>query len=137
MPLQAINDIFITHLHVNHYGELPYLFCFAPWAGRWVPLRVHGPSGRTKDEGIAHMVNGMQYVPCPCRSSTVASCWDPRNVVDRRVDRRLRKIGLLEVDDLDGLPAGEDDALNEVGLFAVAFHLSHSLLPISARPDRT
>ena len=60
VPLQAINDIFFTHLHVDHYGELPYLFCFAPWAARWTPLRVHGPSGRTKDEGIAHMVEGMK-----------------------------------------------------------------------------
>ena len=40
----------LTHLHVDHYGELPYLFCFAPWAGRWIPLRVHGPSGRTKEK---------------------------------------------------------------------------------------
>ena len=43
----AVNDIFLTHLHVDHYGELPYLFAFAPWAARWKPLRVHGPSGRT------------------------------------------------------------------------------------------
>ena len=42
-----INDIFITHLHVDHYGELPYPLCFAPWAARWKPLPVHGPSGRT------------------------------------------------------------------------------------------
>ncbi len=60
VPLQTINDIFFTHLHVDHYGELPYLFCFAPWAGRWTPLRVHGPSGRTKDEGIGHMIDGMK-----------------------------------------------------------------------------
>ena len=32
VPLQMVNDIFLTHLHVDHYGELPYLFCFAPWA---------------------------------------------------------------------------------------------------------
>ena len=62
VPLQAINDIFLTHLHVDHYGELPYLFCFAPWAGRWTPLRVHGPSGRTKDEGIGHMIDGMKQM---------------------------------------------------------------------------
>ena len=60
VPLQAINDIFLTHLHVDHYGELPYLFCFAPWAGRWIPLRVHGPSGRAKNEGVAAMIDGMK-----------------------------------------------------------------------------
>ena len=43
VPLQMVNDIFLTHLHVDHYGELPYLFAFAPWAARWKPLRVHGP----------------------------------------------------------------------------------------------
>lgn len=30
VPLQMVNDIFLTHLHVDHYGELPYLFAFAP-----------------------------------------------------------------------------------------------------------
>ncbi len=62
VPLQAINDIFFTHLHVDHYGELPYLFCFAPWAGRWIPLRVHGPSGRTKEEGLGHLIDGMKQM---------------------------------------------------------------------------
>jgi ribonuclease Z len=60
VPVQDVNDIFITHLHVDHYGELPYLYAFAPWAARWKPLRVHGPSGRRPDEGIAHMIEGMQ-----------------------------------------------------------------------------
>ena len=60
VPLQTINDIFVTHLHVDHYGELPYLYAFAPWSGRWTPLRVHGPSGRRKNEGIAHMIEGMK-----------------------------------------------------------------------------
>ena len=46
VPLQVVNDIFLTHLDVDDYGELPYLFAFAPWAARWKPLRVHGPSGQ-------------------------------------------------------------------------------------------
>lgn len=29
--MKAVNDIFITHLSVDHEGELPYLYCFAPW----------------------------------------------------------------------------------------------------------
>ena len=60
IPVAEINDIFVCHLHVDHYGELPYLYGFGPWAGRWKPLRVHGPSGREADEGIGHVVASMQ-----------------------------------------------------------------------------
>ena len=35
--MQDVNDIVITHLSVDHDGELPYLYCLAPWAGRWTP----------------------------------------------------------------------------------------------------
>jgi ribonuclease Z len=60
IPVPAINDIFLTHLHVDHYGEIPYLYAFAPWTGRWTPLRIHGPSGVTPEEGTAAMVEGMK-----------------------------------------------------------------------------
>ncbi|WP_260690716.1 MBL fold metallo-hydrolase [Rhizobium leguminosarum] len=56
VPLQTVNDIFFTHLHVDHYADLPYLYAFAPWMGRWKPLRVHGPSGRTPKDGIKTMI---------------------------------------------------------------------------------
>ena len=35
VPMQTINDIFITHLHLDHFGELPYIYGFSAWAGRW------------------------------------------------------------------------------------------------------
>jgi ribonuclease Z len=60
VPLQMINDIFITHLHVDHYADLPYLYCFAPWAARWKPLRVTGPSGRNPEDGTRAMIDGMK-----------------------------------------------------------------------------
>jgi ribonuclease Z len=60
VPLQMVNDIFLTHLHVDHYGELPNLYAFAPWAARWKPLRVHGPSGRNPEDGTAAMIENMQ-----------------------------------------------------------------------------
>ena len=60
VPVSTINDIFLTHLHVDHYGELPYLYGTAPWMGRYTPLRVHGPSGRRPDEGTAAMIEGMK-----------------------------------------------------------------------------
>ena len=62
VPLSTVNDIFFTHLHVDHYADLPYLYAFAPWMGRWKPLRVHGPSGRTPKDGIKHMVEGMKMM---------------------------------------------------------------------------
>ena len=60
IPVQTVNDIFFTHLHVDHYADLPYLFAFAPWMARWKPLRVHGPSGRTPRDGIKHMIHHMK-----------------------------------------------------------------------------
>ena len=54
------NDIFLTHLHVDHYGDLPYLYGFAPWTGRWKPLRLYGPSGRTQDLGTKAMAEGLE-----------------------------------------------------------------------------
>ena len=60
VPFQTVNDIFLTHLHVDHYADLPYLYAFAPWMARWKPLRVHGPSGRTPRDGIKHVVHHMQ-----------------------------------------------------------------------------
>ena len=37
-----MNDIFFTHLHVDHYADLPYLFAFAPWMARWKPCACMG-----------------------------------------------------------------------------------------------
>lgn len=55
VPVPEINDIFITHLHVDHYADLPYLWAFAPFSGRSKPLRVIGPSGRTPELGTKAM----------------------------------------------------------------------------------
>lgn len=61
--LNEINDIFLTHLHVDHFGALPYLYMFGAWAGRWdEPLRIYGPSGRTKKDGVKYMVEGMKMM---------------------------------------------------------------------------
>lgn len=59
VPIPEINDIFITHLHVDHYADLPYLHAFSAFAGRWKPLRVYGPSGRTRELGTKAMVEHM------------------------------------------------------------------------------
>ena len=61
VALNQINHVFITHLHVDHFGSLPYLWMFGTWAGGWhEQLTVHGPSGRTPEYGTAAMVDGMR-----------------------------------------------------------------------------
>ena len=62
VPIQVINDIFFTHLHVDHYADLPYLYAFAPWMLRWKPLLVYGPSGRTPKDGINYLIEGMKMM---------------------------------------------------------------------------
>ena len=63
VPVASINDIFITHLHVDHYHDLSYLLPFSAWSGRWrMPLRVTGPSGRTPELGTKGMVAGMKQM---------------------------------------------------------------------------
>jgi ribonuclease BN (tRNA processing enzyme) len=59
--LNELDKVFITHLHIDHFGSLPYLYMFGGWAGRWhKPLRVFGPSGRDPEYGTAAMVDGMK-----------------------------------------------------------------------------
>ena len=60
VPVPEINDIFITHLHLDHYADIPYLWQFAPFNGRWKPLRIIGPSGRTPELGTKSMAAHME-----------------------------------------------------------------------------
>jgi ribonuclease Z len=63
IAFNEMNDIFITHLHVDHYNALAYVYIFGAWGGRWhEPLRVYGPSGRTDKDGISYMVEGMKMM---------------------------------------------------------------------------
>jgi ribonuclease BN (tRNA processing enzyme) len=62
VPVQLVNDIFLSHLHVDHYHDIAYLLPFSAWAGRWKPLRVHGPSGATPELGTKAMIAGMKQM---------------------------------------------------------------------------
>ncbi len=60
VPAQLINDIFISHLHVDHFADLPYFYPFRAQGGGYEPLRVYGPSGRTPELGVKHMIKHMR-----------------------------------------------------------------------------
>lgn len=60
VPLNQINDFFVTHLHWDHVASIPYAFMFGGWAGRWnETFRITGPSGRTEKHGIRYMMDRM------------------------------------------------------------------------------
>ncbi len=63
IPINKMNDIFLTHLHVDHFGSIPWVYAFGAWSGRWhEPLRITGPSGRTEKDGVKYMVEGMKQM---------------------------------------------------------------------------
>jgi len=60
-PPQQINDIFITHLHFDHWGDIPYLYPFTASMGRWAdPLRITGPDGASPDLGTKRTMEKMK-----------------------------------------------------------------------------
>lgn len=63
VAINQLKHVFITHLHVDHFGSLPYLWMFGTWNGGWhQPLTIHGPSGRTPEYGTRTMVEGMKMM---------------------------------------------------------------------------
>lgn len=45
IPLDYIDKVFLTHLHADHFGDLPGFYMYGPQNNRSVPLRVWGPGG--------------------------------------------------------------------------------------------
>jgi ribonuclease BN (tRNA processing enzyme) len=60
VPAALITDIFISHLHADHFADLPYFYPFRAFTGGFTPLHVYGPSGRTPELGTKHMVKHMR-----------------------------------------------------------------------------
>lgn len=88
VPVPQINDIFLTHLHVDHFGDLPYLWQFAPFNGRWTPLRVIGPSGRTSELGTAAMCAHMEAMGAWTAQWAVGPMRDGYRIVASEFDFR-------------------------------------------------
>ena len=88
VPVPEITDIFISHLHIDHFGDLPYLWQFAPFNGRWKPLRVIGPSGRTPALGTRAMCEGLKQMGAWTAQWAVGPMADGYEIEVREFDYR-------------------------------------------------
>lgn len=60
IPYTYLDKVFISHLHVDHIGDLDALFVGGWVSNRTVPLRVWGPSGLTPETGTEYAVDRMR-----------------------------------------------------------------------------
>jgi ribonuclease Z len=59
IPYDHANKVFLSHLHVDHIGDLDVLWASGWTAGRLKPLEIWGPSGAAPEFGTRHYVNGL------------------------------------------------------------------------------
>ncbi len=60
IPYDLIDKVFIGHLHVDHYGDLPSFWLGGTVMNRLVPLRIWGPSGGTPEYGTTAAMENMK-----------------------------------------------------------------------------
>ncbi|MGB5923634.1 MAG: guanitoxin biosynthesis MBL fold metallo-hydrolase GntH, partial [Syntrophobacteria bacterium] len=56
IPFDFLAKVFLTHLHTDHWGDLPGLWAGGWTAGRTIPLEIWGPSGAREDMGTKYAV---------------------------------------------------------------------------------
>jgi ribonuclease Z len=56
IPFDFLSKIFLTHLHTDHWGDLPGLWAGGWTSGRTGPLEIWGPSGATEEMGTKYAV---------------------------------------------------------------------------------
>ena len=56
IPADFTRKLFLTHLHTDHWGDLPGLWAGGWTAGRTGPLEIWGPSGATEEMGTQYAV---------------------------------------------------------------------------------
>jgi ribonuclease Z len=59
IPYDYLDKVFISHLHTDHFGDLPVLWAGGWTAGRTSPLKVWGPSGLKPELGTKAAIEGL------------------------------------------------------------------------------
>ncbi len=62
IPYDYLDKVFIGHLHVDHFGDLPTFWLGGTVMNRLTPLRIWGPSGGTPELGTAHAMDLMEQM---------------------------------------------------------------------------
>ena len=60
IPYDYLDKIFISHLHVDHFGDLAGFWLGGTVSNRLTPLRIWGPSGPTPEYGTKYSLEHMQ-----------------------------------------------------------------------------
>jgi ribonuclease Z len=60
IPYDFIDKVFISHLHVDHYGDLAGFWLGGVTMNRLTPLRVWGPTGSTPEFGTQYAMDRME-----------------------------------------------------------------------------
>ncbi len=60
IPYDYLDKVFIGHLHVDHFGDLPTFWLGDTVMNRLVPLRIWGPSGSKPELGTKYCMEKMQ-----------------------------------------------------------------------------
>ena len=60
IPYDFLDKVFIGHLHVDHYGDLPTFWLGGTTMNRLTPLRIWGPSGSEPKYGTKYAMDRMQ-----------------------------------------------------------------------------
>jgi ribonuclease Z len=60
IPYDFIDKVFISHLHVDHYGDLASFWLGGTTMNRLTPLRIWGPSGHAPEFGTKYAMERMQ-----------------------------------------------------------------------------
>ena len=87
IPYSYLDKVFLSHLHVDHIGDLDALFVGGWVSNRTVPLRVWGPSGSSAELGTKAAMDAMQAM----------LAWD----IKGRVGNMPSRGGVLEVTEFD------------------------------------
>jgi len=60
IPYDFLDKVFIGHLHVDHYGDLPTFWLGGTVMNRLTPLRIWGPSGSEPKYGTQYAMDRMK-----------------------------------------------------------------------------